>query len=201
MLQRGGAGRGAGVIGAGGAAVQWPAVKRRLFTILSALSLLLFAAVVALWVWSYFRSESISRVRSGGIKERISAASGSIIASRTDGHRGEPDWFHERYVVYSSPPLSPDSVMPDPHLRGGEFAGFAWYYYGPEVHWTIDRLLIVPYWFVAMLTAIHPACLGVRWYSSHRRHARGLCPSCGYDLRATPGRCPECGTGAATSTF
>jgi hypothetical protein len=51
------------------------------------------------------------------------------------------------------------------------------------------------------LTAILPLTWFGHWvWRSGRRQDRlmfGLCPECGYDLRASKGRCPECGTAAA----
>lgn len=53
--------------------------------------------------------------------------------------------------------------------------------------------VFVPMGFVVTITAVLPA-LGLRRFVRHRRTPRGFCRVCGYDLRATPDRCPECGT-------
>jgi predicted amidophosphoribosyltransferase len=53
----------------------------------------------------------------------------------------------------------------------------------------------VPYWLLVLLFAIAPAWWVLRWRHRWiaRRIKQGLCPVCGYDLRASPQRCPECG--------
>jgi hypothetical protein len=51
----------------------------------------------------------------------------------------------------------------------------------------------LPYWFIFLCAGILPAVLLYRkpW---RIRHRPGRCAKCGYDLCATPERCPECGT-------
>src|SRR5262249_50948392 len=53
--------------------------------------------------------------------------------------------------------------------------------------------LIVPSWSLVLLFAVLPTTW--LWHSLRRRRRLrlGLCCVCGYDLRATPDRCPECG--------
>ena len=58
------------------------------------------------------------------------------------------------------------------------------------------RMLLIPYWFIASAAAAPPAAWAARRLRRRHRSAAGQCLSCGYDLRATPGRCPECGTGS-----
>jgi hypothetical protein len=57
-------------------------------------------------------------------------------------------------------------------------------------------IVVGPVWLVSAALAIPAAvCVanGRRDRRKRDRLARGLCPSCGYDSRATPDRCPECG--------
>ena len=67
-------------------------------------------------------------------------------------------------------------------------------YQGPIVVLRLSDLL---WTVIVVVTGILPATHLA--YAARRRLRldAGLCLTCGYDLRATPGRCPECGAVAA----
>jgi hypothetical protein len=48
-------------------------------------------------------------------------------------------------------------------------------------------------WLLMLLSLILPTVWLRRHLRQRHRRTAGLCPACGYDLRATPGHCPECG--------
>ena len=54
-------------------------------------------------------------------------------------------------------------------------------------------------WLLAILFGIPPAALLVGSMRRRRRLRCGLCVACGYDLRSSPERCPECGATALKS--
>jgi hypothetical protein len=90
-------------------------------------------------------------------------------------------------------------AQPAPQRAWG---GVSWF----EANW-IDAtgrrraavFLDVECWLLAIIFAVPVAAQVVRFVLTHRRADQGRCPSCGYDLRATPNRCFECGR--ATSTY
>ncbi len=65
----------------------------------------------------------------------------------------------------------------------------------PYVHpiWYLPALLM------ATLVGWAAGLRALRGFVRRRRSAAGLCADCGYDLHATPDRCPECGTTKVTA--
>lgn len=55
-------------------------------------------------------------------------------------------------------------------------------------------VLQVPYWAITMLAALVAAWRIRDTVVAWRRKRDGLCAACGYDLRASSERCPECGS-------
>jgi len=56
------------------------------------------------------------------------------------------------------------------------------------------RAVAIPWWAVTALLAIAPSVTIWRWAGRRNQRMLGLCEVCGYDLRASHERCPECGT-------
>jgi hypothetical protein len=82
--------------------------------------------------------------------------------------------------------------------RGFWDEGFVSGFNSRRAHWTAyESAIEVPHAALALVAAILPALWCRRIISARRRAwriARGLCASCGYDLRSSHERCPECGS-------
>jgi len=63
----------------------------------------------------------------------------------------------------------------------------------PEVIYSDFLNVHVPYWAIVLAAGTLPAARLVAYRRRRRRDRAHLCPVCGYDLRASPERCPECG--------
>jgi hypothetical protein len=76
------------------------------------------------------------------------------------------------------------------------FAGFkwnSWFGWDKSVGgWEWCRLIQLPYWFFFFVAVVATLVLAIFRHPIRVRRA-GLCKACGYDLRASPIRCPECG--------
>jgi hypothetical protein len=174
-------------------------LARVTFNVLTALSLALCVGVCVLWARSYRGTDILVWSEFGGPFYSLRSERGAV---EWVSHRGpcpfgcllwRPAFWWDRIPpgVRIDVQMSPDGrwLMPDP---GGLLVP------GPLFPQRRQR---IPWWPAALAAATLPAARGVaaarRGLARRAAARRGLCRRCGYDLRATPGRCPECGALAA----
>jgi hypothetical protein len=160
---------------------------RMFFLLAAGVSLLLCVAAVGVWVASCWRGLEVTRV--AGVSYRsLAIARGH--ARMLDGELVERGWRFVERPLYSWYWTDPPDDLGD----GRSVAGFAFTRRRtPSRAW---GALIVPLWSLVVLTAPLPLSAAVsirRRRTKRRRLLVGHCPGCGYDCRATPGRCSECG--------
>jgi hypothetical protein len=104
------------------------------------------------------------------------------------GAGSDPTWSYETW------PRDPDFTIWRfvGRTKGTWRSGFV-YAEGFAVNGTPARQVYFPFYAVLLPLLVPPLVGLLLWRRRRRRRAIGRCPGCGYDLRATPDRCPECG--------
>jgi hypothetical protein len=183
-------------------------MRHRVFDAIAGVSLLLFLACGACWLLSYARTDYLTFTSPFHGPFMLLQSEGSIMFGDCWGYAPPNRPFAFQHVSLRDDVVNLGTILEDKVL-----GTFGW----RDVNWSPTALrqagfeyisargdaflarygrwaFVWPHWFPLVLTSIFPGIWWRRRHSRSGRYARGLCPSCGYDVRATPDRCPECGT-------
>lgn len=182
-------------------------IRRRLLNLAPELSLLLCVATGLCWTvgipwWDAYlaRYDAARRFGYGMSAERAGVRLGGLTTAESRGERLGP-WRHSGLSDRQND--GPQPVGGSHRLRS--LAGFLFFRGAHDlVSASGDSLNVsvvivqIPYGFIAAASAILPLRRVVHSRRVRARKRLDLCPHCGYDLRASFGRCPECGAPVAT---
>ena len=170
----------------------------------SAARWLIVAAIVAGWARSYWRHDFVE-VRyvhpspSREVSEPSFASGKGGCCLSFEGSWWNPGDEDLRHRYPNGWELTATTSAPDYPWR--YLCRLAWedYSLGERGRQGYGQTIYAPHAVLLALMLARPAAGRIARVVRDQRHQRrsGLCPSCGYDLRATPGRCPECGAGRA----
>jgi hypothetical protein len=178
-------------------------VRRKVFSVFAALSLLLFAVTVVFWVRSYWVRDAVCRTdgrvwvvygwsEGGGVVMGWSRG-GPYIANIIALGWGIGPGGGWAYTTGARRYSYRDVGAPLDHSLDKRYGGFG--VLGGAMSGAIERMVLIPYWVPSLLFSIFPVCWVIRTHRRRRQVRLGVCRTCSYNLTGnTSGVCPECGT-------
>jgi hypothetical protein len=172
-------------------------VRARIFNGVALFSFILCLAMMALWVRSYLAVEGIYRWQQDLTTRReyhfdLRWSDGKLALHREVMPLPEQGFIQQFNLGWQYSPAS----TPPADVSWWHFKHQARSYFQGDngtLGWTESWSVAVRIGLLATLSAILPAFWFLSKIRQHQLVQAGVCLTCGYDLRATPDRCPECG--------